>query len=150
MPSPSQSKVCFFFDEVKVTLQDRTRLKRFIERLFKLEGATLESLNYIFCSDERLLEINRTYLKHDYYTDIITFGLSEAKTKPSPPIEGEIYISIDRVRENAHDLGVSFKNELHRVIFHGALHLCGYRDKSKQNITAMRSAENKYLALYIK
>ena len=124
----------FFFQQTKISLSDRNRLKAFIEQIFKNEKKTLSSINYIFCSDEYLLEINRQFLKHDYYTDIITFNLSEDPKK----IEGEIYISIDRVRDNAKSHAVSFTNELHRVIFHGSLHLCGYRDKKKEDIVVMR------------
>ncbi|HEX2629058.1 MAG TPA: rRNA maturation RNase YbeY [Chitinophagaceae bacterium] len=142
MSSPSQSKVCFFFDEVSPWLPDRSTLKKFIESIFKKEGYQLASLNYIFCTDKRLLQINRDYLRHDYYTDIITFGLTQ------DPIEGEIYISVDRVKDNALQLGVSFKSELHRVIFHGALHLCGYRDKTKVESNLMRTKEDECLKRY--
>jgi rRNA maturation RNase YbeY len=90
-----------------------------------------------------VLEINRTYLKHDYLTDIITFDLSEG-----PETTAEVYISIDRVKENALHNKVSFKNELHRVVFHGALHLCGYIDKKREDIAKMRLKEDQYLALY--
>ena len=131
---PSQSKVCFFFETRGFSLENRNGLKSQIVSLFKKEGKKLESLNYIFCSDKRLLEINRQYLQHDYYTDIISFDLSA-----DPATMGEIYISIDRVRDNARTLGVSFKAELHRVIFHGALHLCGYGDKKKEEAVRSKS-----------
>ena len=98
---PSQSKVCFFFETRGFSLENRSGLKSQIVSLFKKEGKKLESLNYIFCSDKRLLEINRQYLQHDYYTDIISFDLSAG-----PATMGEIYISIDRVRDNARTLGV--------------------------------------------
>lgn len=127
-----------------VELRDRTRLKQFLRSLFKKEGRRLSELQYIFCSDKYLLEINREYLGHDFYTDIITFDLSE----PNQPIKAEIYISVARVRENAPEFGVSVRNELHRVIFHGALHLCGYEDKSKQEQEKMRQLEEKYLRAY--
>jgi rRNA maturation RNase YbeY len=143
MASPSQSKVCFFFDSIQLSLPNRSGLKKFIEGIFKKEKTSLDSLNYIFCTDERLLGINRDYLKHDYYTDIITFDLSEGES-----IQGEVYISIDRVRENAKTHGVGFQQELKRVIFHGALHLCGYKDKSKKDITLMRQKEDFYLETY--
>lgn len=142
---PSKSKVCFFFQNVKASMTNRTYLKNYIRTIFKKECKELESLNYIFCTDNTLLEINRKYLKHDFYTDIITFNLSETSA-----IRAEIYISIDRVRENARKLGVSFKSELHRVIFHGALHLCGYKDKKKEEKVKMRGKEDFYLALYLK
>ena len=141
--STSQSKVCFFFQEVKVSLSNRAHLKSYIQAIFKKECKRMESINYIFCSDKALLEINRQFLGHDFYTDIITFNLSESKV-----IRGEIYISIDRVRENAVQLGVSLISELHRVIFHGVLHLCGYKDKSKKEIEEMRGKEEYYLKKY--
>lgn len=141
---PSKSKVCFFFQNVKARLTHHTLLKKYIHAVFKKEGKKLESLNYIFCTDKVLLEINRKYLKHDFYTDIITFDLSETET-----VRAEIYISVDRVRENALKLGVSFKSELHRVIFHGVLHLCGYKDKNKNEKKKMRRKEEFYLALYL-
>jgi len=139
----SGSKVYFFFEKRGFTLSSRALLKGFIEKLFKKEKTLLGCVNYVFCSDKRLLEINKTYLKHDYYTDIISFDLSSGPQKVA-----EIYISIDRVRENAKNLGVSFKNELHRVIFHGALHICGYKDKTGTQKKAMRIKEEQCLTAY--
>lgn len=141
--SPSKYKVRFFFDQKGFTLENRSRLKSFIETLFKSERKQLSAINYIFCSDRRLLEINQQFLNHDYFTDIITFDLSEGKAT-----EAEIYISVDRVRENAKGLGGSFKSEFHRVIFHGALHLCGYKDKKLVDIKKMREKESFYLNKY--
>lgn len=106
----------------------------------------MREIHYIFCSDDYLLEINRQHLQHDYYTDIITFGLSD----PGQPIQAEVYISIDRVRDNARQLNYSIKEELHRVVFHGALHLCGYKDKRAKDQRIMRKMEDKYLRLYFK
>jgi len=145
MASATKSKVCFFFKS-PVSLQDRTKLKKFIEGIFRKEKKKLRTLNYIFCSDKDLLEINRQYLKHDYYTDIITFELSDKGT----PVEGEIYISVDRVKENAGSLGEPFYKELLRVIFHGTLHLCGYKDKGKMEIRKMREEETKILSEYFR
>lgn len=139
----TSNKVHFFYEVSDFTLRDRKTLKSFIEKVFKKEGRSLESLNYIFVSDNRLLEINRNFLNHDYYTDIITFDLSSG-----PLITGEIYISVDRVRENARTLKQSFRKELHRVVFHGALHLCGYKDKSPRDIKIMRQKEEDYLNSY--
>ena len=145
MPSTSSiQKVHFHFLQGKFNLTNRTVLKSFIEILFKKEKKRLLNLNYIFCSDKYLLEINRQYLNHDFYTDIITFGLSE----PKEPISAEIYISVDRVKENARQFETSFKQEIHRVVFHGALHLCGYKDKKKGEVLLMRQMEDKYLTLY--
>lgn len=145
MSSSSESKIYFFF-KTQVSLRNRTYLKAFIALLFKKEGKQLESLNYVFCTDKELLKINRQYLKHDFYTDIITFELSPVKTN----VLGEIYISVDRVKDNAKQLGEPFHNELHRVIFHGALHLCGYADRTKNEKEQMRLLENYCLKNYFK
>ncbi|MBZ5859066.1 rRNA maturation RNase YbeY [Flavihumibacter profundi] len=123
---------------------NRNACKGFLQMLFKQEKKKLANLNYIFCSDEYLLAINRDFLQHDYYTDIVTFELND----PGTPISGEIYISIDRIRDNAKNLEESFTRELHRVIFHGALHLCGYRDKTQEEEKLMRKMEDKYLSAY--
>ena len=136
--------VQFFFNASLIKLSERRRLKLFINQLFKEERMLFSSLSYVFCSDQYLLSINREFLQHDDYTDIITFCLSGA----SEPVEGEIYISTDRVKENAISIGTSFNNELHRVIFHGALHLCGYKDKKPSDKRKMTDAEDKYLQLY--
>jgi probable rRNA maturation factor len=133
--------VQFFYNEVSFPFSNRQGLKKFIVGLFKKEGKRLQALQYVFCTDAYLLQVNRDFLQHDDYTDIITFDLSDS---PSA-ISGEIYISIDRVRDNARQLGNTFKEELHRVIFHGALHLCGYRDKKPAEIKAMRAGEERYL-----
>lgn len=103
-------------------------------------------MNIVFCNDKYLLTLNMEFLKHDYYTDILSFPLS-AKGKP---LIAEIYISIDRVKDNARNLETSFREELHRVIFHGVLHFCGYKDKLPLDIKKMRSLENKYLTDYFK
>ena len=137
-------KINLHFLEGGLTLSDRGRLKFFIASLFKKERKKLAEIHYIFCSDDYLLEVNRQFLQHDYYTDIITFNLSE----PGQAINAEIYISVDRVRDNAHQFSSSLKEELHRVIFHGALHLCGYGDKSSQQKKEMRKMEDKYISLY--
>ena len=143
--SPSKSKVSFFFQDEKPRLPDRNKLRSYIQSIFKQERKKLDSINFIFCTDKALLEINRQYLKHDFYTDIITFDLSETGS-----VQAEIYISVDRIRENARQLGVSLKSELHRVIFHGVLHLCGYRDKSKAERQKMREKEELLLNQYFK
>ena len=136
----------FFFLQKNISLTNRTSLKTFINSIFKMERRKLESLTYIFCSDEYLLEINKAHLKHNYYTDIITFDFSYTENA----ITGEIYISTDRVRDNASNLDVSIKEELHRVIFHGALHLCGYKDNTTKDAKDMRAAEDRCLNNYFK
>lgn len=143
MYSTSTPEVSFFY-EAPVSLRDRNKLKLFVKEIFRKERKKLSGLNYIFCSDKRLLEINRQFLQHDYYTDIITFELSPAGT----PVEGEIYISIDRVKDNAQQHDSTFTRELHRVIFHGVLHLCGYKDKTAAQEKLMREKEDYYLKRY--
>jgi rRNA maturation RNase YbeY len=127
-----------------ITLKERRRLKAFLTRVFRKEGRTVADLQYIFCSDDYLLTINRQYLGHDYFTDIITFDLSEK----NHAINAEIYISVDRLRENAQEYDTSLNKELHRVMFHGALHLCGYKDKTASQRTEMRKMEEKWLKAY--
>ena len=138
--------VNFFWEDVKPALKQRKKLKGFLNELFKKEKRTLQSINYIFCSDLYLLEINKRFLNHNFYTDTITFNYSEDKGV----IIGEVYISSDRVKENAKNLNLTNNEELHRVIFHGALHLCGYKDKSPANKKEMVKAENNYLLTYFK
>jgi rRNA maturation RNase YbeY len=123
------------------SLPGKRELKAAIGSLMEEEGKSFTSLDYIFCSDEYLLEINQKYLQHDDLTDIITFNLSENKEETI----GEIYISVERVRDNAHLFGAPFQEELRRVIFHGALHLCGYGDKTKKETAVMRTKEDYYL-----
>jgi rRNA maturation RNase YbeY len=143
---PNITPVAFHFLKKDFSLTERTRLKRFIEDLFRKEKKRLFSLNYIFCSDKYLLGINRAFLGHDFFTDIISFDLSEKKN----PVTGEVYISIDRVRENAVLYDDTFKRELLRVIFHGALHLCGFRDKTRKESLEMRKKEEFYLSRFFK
>ncbi|MES2374785.1 MAG: rRNA maturation RNase YbeY [Bacteroidota bacterium] len=138
--------VSFRSADRQLQLPGKTELKAFIQSVFKKEKRALDSITYIFCSDEFLLQMNRDFLKHDYYTDIITFGLSER----NEPVEAEVYISLDRVKDNATTMRVTFKEETLRVIFHGALHLCGYKDKKKSEIVLMRSKEDHYLRLFEK
>jgi rRNA maturation RNase YbeY len=127
-----------------LNIKNKTTLKRFLPTLFTEANKSLDCINYIFCSDSYLLNINKEFLQHDYLTDILTFDLSNDKIS----IIGEIYISIDRVKDNASIFGKSFNEEMHRVIFHGALHLCGYKDKKINDIKTMRRAEDFYLAKY--
>jgi probable rRNA maturation factor len=140
-----KSKVYFFFNGKKISIQNRSRLKWFIEKIFISEGFKIKSLNYIFCSDRELLKLNQDFLGHNYYTDIITFDLSENKAVK----EGEIYISVERVKENAENLRITFKKELLRVIIHGVLHLCGYTDKTIKQRKAMREREDYYLRKFL-
>ena len=130
----------------KVTLANRVALKSFIEKSVKKEGFSIETLTYVFCSDKYLLKMNKDFLSHNYYTDIISFDLSETPGN----LIGEVYISVDRVKDNAKTHGTSLKEELHRVIFHGALHFCGYKDKKPTDTKKMRQMEDRWLAAYMK
>jgi probable rRNA maturation factor len=140
------TKINFRSGDRSFIFPNKTHLKSFIASIFKKEKKELGSINYIFCSDDMLLKINQDFLQHNYYTDIITFGLNE----PCEPIEAEIYVSIDRVKDNANQQSVSYQNEMQRVLFHGALHLCGYKDKKKSEIIVMRQKEDQYLHLITK
>ena len=143
--STSISPIHFHFSSGPFYFPQRTRLKAFLVKQFAREGqGQLDTVNYIFCSDDYLLQINRQYLNHDTYTDIITFPLSPA----GEPLVSDIYISVERVRANARSFQTTFARELHRVIFHGALHLCGYKDKTPKEEQAMRAAEERWLQAY--
>ena len=130
----------------KVALANRVALKSFIEKRVKKEGYSIETLTYVFCSDKYLLKMNKDFLSHNYYTDIISFDLSETPGN----LIGEVYISVDRVKDNAKTHGTTLKEELHRVIFHGALHFCGYKDKKTADTIKMRQMEDRWLAAYMK
>ena len=138
--------ISFNTTDKNTTLTNRLALKAFIEKGLKKEGIAIDTLQYVFCSDKFLLNINKSFLKHDYFTDIISFDLSETKGN----LIGEIYISIDRVKDNAKTHKTSYPEELLRVIFHGALHFCGYKDKKPSDAKEMRAQENKWLKSYLK
>jgi probable rRNA maturation factor len=133
--------ISFNNQDIDPLLKNKSTLKIFLASIFKEEGFEFKNVAYIFCSDAFLLTLNQQYLNHDTLTDIITFSLSETHL----PIISEIYISVERVRENAKDLNVSFENELHRVMIHGILHLCGHSDHTKELKAQMRALEDHYL-----
>jgi probable rRNA maturation factor len=133
-----------FFFQTSCTLTQRRRLKAFILSLFKKEKKKLAKLHIIFCDDPYLLDLNRQFLKHNYYTDILSFPLSPA----GQPLIAEIYISVERVADNALTLKTKKSDELLRVIFHGVLHFCGYKDKTNGEILKMREMENRCLKKY--
>jgi len=137
----------FFDHEVRSGLKNKRVLSAFLEDLLKKKKKGLEScrLNFIFCKDEYLLHINTSYLKHETLTDIITFDLSPSRQE----MEGEIYISTERVQENALKFNTTYNEELHRVIFHGVLHLCGFKDKTKAEQAEMRKQEYLCLKKYL-
>lgn len=118
-------------------------LKKWLEEVIRSENKKPGDLTFIFCTDEYLLEINRNFLRHDYFTDIITFPTSAQ----SAIISGEIYLSIDRIRENASNAKTKFNDEFARVLVHGVLHLIGYNDHNTDEMTTMRSKEDNYLLL---
>lgn len=130
-----------FFSQIDFELEDTEKVVVWIERTAKLRGFEIGDLNYVFCSDEHLHKINLEFLAHDSYTDVITFNYNLHQQ-----INGEVYISIDRVIENAQFYEQTFTDELHRVMIHGLLHLCGLRDKEESDISAMRAAEDEALA----
>lgn len=138
----------FYEQEVKSKLKDKRALSAYLDSLAKkyIKGLEKAQFTYIFCSDGYLLNINREFLNHDTLTDIVTFDMTDAPNM----LTGEIYISIERVAENAEKFGVTYVNELHRVIFHGALHLCGFKDKKKEDKELMRKKEDESLAAYFK
>ncbi len=135
----------YLFDQ-RFYFPRRKNLKKFLLLLFKKEGFLVNTINYIFCSDSFLLNINQRYLKQNSFTDIITFKLSDN----GQPIISDIYISVDRILYNSKFLGVSLTNELHRVIFHGALHLCGFNDNNKKERIIIRKKEDFYLDQYLR
>ncbi|MDZ7881191.1 MAG: rRNA maturation RNase YbeY [Saprospiraceae bacterium] len=135
--------IIFNVEDIDFELPDREGVIAWINRVAESEYKRIGAVSYIFCSDDYLMELNVEYLNHDTLTDIITFPYSTA------PIEGDIFISIDRVRDNAKDFNVPFEQELRRVIIHGVLHLCGYGDKTEADEAIMRQKEDTALALYI-
>jgi probable rRNA maturation factor len=131
----------FFEEDITYKLKHKTTLRQWITETIHAEGFKLKELTYIFCSDSYLLQINRQYLNHDTYTDIITFDNSEIEKT----IIGDIFISIERIRENASKFNITEADELHRVIIHGALHLLGYKDKTPAAKQKMTFKEDFYL-----
>ena len=127
-------------------LKNRKGLKRFLSQQLKHTGYHNHRVNVIFCDDEYLLAINQQHLQHDYYTDIITFDLTHPSDQSN--LEGELYISIERVKDNAKTSNQLLQTELLRVVFHGFLHLLGYKDKSPKDISQMRAKENEWIEQY--
>jgi probable rRNA maturation factor len=136
--------ILFFQEDIRFDLKPKNRFKSWLRNIAISEGFSIKDLNYIFCTDEYLYNINLEYLKHDTYTDIITFDNSEKKTE----IEGDIFVSIERVKDNAVNSKIEFDAELKRVLSHGLLHLMGYRDKTKEEKNTMRLMENKAIEMF--
>ena len=137
----SKAAIHFFSEEISFTLKHKTIIRYWLRDTINAEGFLLEELNFIFCSDDFLLGINQRYLDHDTYTDVITFDNSEAEKT----IVGDIFISIDRIKENASTFKHEFMDELCRVMVHGTLHLLGYPDKGKAAKKIMTDKEDFYL-----
>lgn len=137
----SQLSINFFIEDISFTLKDKIHLRSWIKQTVVSEGKKLKELNFVFCSDSYLLEINKEFLNHDTLTDIVTFDNSESPDS----IRGDIFISVDRVKENAVKFKATERDELHRVIVHGILHLIGFKDKTTAQKALMTSKEDQYL-----
>ena len=129
--------------ETEFTLENETLFSDWISRVILSENKKEGDINYVFCDDEYILEINKQYLDHDYYTDIISFDYSVGNE-----LHGDVFVSVERVRENATDFDVTFDEELKRVIIHGILHYSGYKDKSEEEELLMRQKENEKIAMF--
>lgn len=139
------NKISFSNADIKFTLKNKKNISAWIIETIEKEKKICGQIAYVFCSDDFLLDLNQRFLNHNTYTDIITFDYSEGKT-----LNGEMYISIDRVKENAQKFEVDFEKELLRVIIHGALHLAGYKDKTNEQKEKMRKKEDAALMSYLK
>ncbi|MFM2291012.1 MAG: hypothetical protein RIS29_825 [Bacteroidota bacterium] len=134
----------YIAEDIKMPSLKKTNVTRWIKEIATGYNKKTGDIAFIFCSDERILEVNKQYLEHDYYTDIITFDYTEGDS-----ISGDIFISIDTVKSNAEEFGATFENELHRIIIHGILHLCGQDDKTPELRAEMSKKENLALEKYM-
>ena len=134
--------IAFYAEDTELPAINKQAVSGWVRAVAATYGKKTGDISYIFCSDEKILEVNRQYLQHDYYTDIITFDYCEGDR-----LSGDLFISLDTVRTNAEQFGASYDNELHRVIIHGILHLCGINDKGPGEREIMEAAENKALAM---
>ena len=135
--------ISFSTENLDFELEDKVKVKKWISEVVTAQGKKVGQIGYLFCNDAYLIEVNRTYLKHDTYTDIITFDYVVGDI-----ISGDIMISVERVKENASQFNTSFEQELHRVIIHGVLHLLGQKDKSESEAAEMRKKEEAALVLW--
>lgn len=136
-------KIYFFCEDIQFTIKQKTKIRNWVSNVVEQNNKEILNINYIFTSDSHLLQINKEYLNHNTYTDIVTFDQSAHENI----IEADIFISIERIKQNAKTLNHSFQNELHRVMIHGVLHLLGSKDKTEIEKQEMRKNENHYLAL---
>lgn len=134
--------IAYFAEGIKFPSIKRRKITNWIKQVTAVYNKKIGEINYIFCTDEKILSVNREYLQHDYYTDIITFDYSDEDT-----LNGDLFISIETVKSNADQYGTEFYEELHRVIIHGILHLCGQKDKSPHDQEIMTQKENSALTL---
>lgn len=126
------------------TFVSKKDLKQAVKELVSNEGKSLKDLSLVFTDDDYLLEVNKQYLNHDYFTDVITFDYSEF-----PNVSGDVMISLERVKDNALSMGLAYEHEFYRVVFHGVLHLCGYKDKKKDDVLLMREKEDFYINRFV-
>ncbi|GAC1416544.1 MAG: rRNA maturation RNase YbeY [Flavisolibacter sp.] len=145
MRSSKAGIIDFHTLDVSLRLNERDLLKQFIALIFKKENTALHSIKFIFCKDPYLKALNKKFLNHNYYTDVLSFAI----TGPSEPLEAEIYLSLDRIRENALKFKTTVQKEIYRVMFHGVLHLCGFKDDNPKNQLQMRQKEEYYLNMYL-
>lgn len=134
--------IAFYAEEIELPAISKKAVSNWIKTVAETYGKKTGDISYIFCSDEKILEVNRQYLQHDYFTDIITFDYCEGNR-----LAGDLFISLDTIRTNAEQFGASYDDELHRVIIHGILHLCGINDKGPGEREIMEEAENKALSI---
>jgi probable rRNA maturation factor len=139
----NEDPIVFHSEEIEFELKNQEQIAAWIKESAEAEGKALSTINFIFCSDEYLLQMNLEYLQHDTYTDVITFPYAE---KEDDFIEGDIFISVERTAENAAKFGVTPEQELHRVMIHGVLHLIGYEDKTAAKKKRMTEKEDEYLS----
>lgn len=134
--------ISYYFEDIDFIFKGKTKNNRWLKLVAESEIRRIGNISIIFCSDNYILDVNQKYLQHDYFTDIITFDYCE-----SDKLSGDLFISVDSVRENSVEYGTEFEDELNRVIVHGVLHLIGYDDHSESDIEMMRKKENYYLSL---
>jgi len=137
------NSISFHSEGVRAKTPSKRLLKGWIKEFVSNHDKKVGEIAFVFCDDEKILEVNRNFLQHDYYTDIITFDYSEENK-----ISGDLFISVERVKDNALKIGVSLQNEMQRVVIHGVLHLCGFKDKEKTDVQIMRKMEEKALLLF--
>jgi len=142
MEMEDESKIEFHYDEIEFLLEQEEKYEHWLQGIASKYEKEIGQLSYIFCDDEKILEINKAYLQHDYYTDIISFPYQ------LEPISGDIYISVDTVKSNAEKFEIAFDQELLRVMSHGLLHFIGFDDHSEEDIAEMRNAENEAIAVW--